>query len=127
MSVDNTALVEQYLRYYNEKNVDAMMELFADEVAFESVSNTSGVTRTNGKEELRQLAGMSAEWFEQRRQRPLAWVVDDAHVAVEIEYWCRLAKDLPDGRKKAGEEMALRGASFFTVRDGHISRLVDYM
>jgi ketosteroid isomerase-like protein len=48
------------------------------------------------------------------------------HVAVEIEYWCRLARDLPDG-KKAGTEMELRGASFFTIRNGRICRLVDYL
>ncbi|OHB68521.1 MAG: hypothetical protein A2Y77_04965 [Planctomycetes bacterium RBG_13_62_9] len=126
MSVTNRELVERYLRCYNAKDVEAMVELFADDVVFESVSNTAGVTRSNGKEELAQLARMSAEWFEQRRQKPLAWVLDGGHVALEIDYWCRLAKDLPDG-KKAGEEMTLRGASFFTIRSGLISRLVDYM
>ena len=53
-------------------------------------------------------------------------MIDDAHVALEIDYWCRLAKDLPDG-KKAGQEIGLRGASFFTIRNGRICRLVDYM
>jgi ketosteroid isomerase-like protein len=103
-----------------------MLELFAEDAAFESVSNTTGVVRTVGKEELRQLAMMSAEWFEQRRQTATAWVIGGDHVALEIDYWCRLAKDLPDGRK-AGQEVKLRGASFFTIRDGRISRLVDYM
>ncbi len=122
----NRELVEQYLRCYNDKNVDAMVELFTEDAVFESVSNTSGVIRTTGREELHQLAKMSADWFEQRRQMATAWVIDEAHVALEIDYWCRLAKDLPDG-KKAGQEIRLRGASFFTIRDGHISRLVDYM
>jgi hypothetical protein len=44
----------------------------------------------------------------------------------DIDYWCRLAKDLPDGRR-AGREITLRGASFFTIRGGRISRLVDCM
>jgi ketosteroid isomerase-like protein len=90
------------------------------------VSNTTGVIRTAGKEELRRLALMSGAYFEQRRQTPVAWVVEDPCVAVEIDYWCRLAKDLPEGHK-AGEEMKLRGASFFTIQDGRITRLVDYM
>jgi hypothetical protein len=69
---------------------------------------------------------MSVAYFEQRRQTPAAWVIDETQVALEIDYWCRLAKDLPDGHK-AGEEMRLRGASFFTIQNGRIARLVDYL
>lgn len=126
MSIRNRELIERYLGCYNAKDVEAMLELFAEDAVFESVSNTTGVIRTTGKEELRRLALMSVEYFEQRRQIPVAWVFDDPHVAVEIDYWCRLAKDLPDGHK-AGAEMRLRGASFFTIQDGRIAKLVDYM
>ncbi len=126
MNSANRTLIETYLRHYNDKNVAAMVDLFSGDVVFESVSNTTGVIRTAGRDELRRLAEQSAELFAQRHQNPVAWVVDDAHVAVEIEYWCRLARDLPDG-KKAGAEMRLRGASFFTILNGHITRLVDYM
>lgn len=126
MTEANRELVERYLGYYNAKEVEAMLELFAEEAVFESVSNTTGVIRTAGKEELRRLAHTSAEYFAQRRQTPAAWVVDETHVAVEIDYWCQLAKDLPEGHR-AGEEMRLRGASFFTIQDGRITRLVDYM
>jgi len=126
MSNSNRELIERYLGWYNAKDVEAMLDLFAEEAVFESVSNTTGVIRTTGREELRQLALTSVEYFEQRRQTPVAWVVDETHIAVEIEYWCRLAKDLPEGHK-AGAEMRLRGASFFTIQDGRIAKLVDYM
>ena len=126
MDGGNRELVERYLGCCNAKDVEAMLELFAEDAIFESVSNTTGVVRTTDKEELRRLASMSVEYFEQRRQTPVAWVVDDAHVAVEIDYWCKLAQDLPEGHR-AGEEMRLRGASFFTIQDSRITRLVDYM
>lgn len=126
MSMGNKELIERYLRCYNDKSVDAMVNLFTEDTVFESVSNTTGVVRTSGREELHQLPKRSAEWFEQRRQTATGWVIDEAHVALEIDYWCRLAKDLPDG-KKAGQEIRLRGASFFTIRHGRISRLADYM
>ena len=126
MNAGHRQLIERYLRCYNDKDVDAMVDLFTDDAVFESVSNTTGVIRTNGKEDLRRLAKMSVEWFEQRRQTATAWVIDEAHIALEIDYWCRLAKDLPNG-KKAGQEMRLRGASFFTLCNGRICRLVDYM
>ncbi len=122
----NRGLVERYLGYYNARDVEAMLTLFTEEAVFESVSSATGVMRTEGKEELRRLALMSVEYFEQRRQTPVVWVIDDSHVAVEIDYWCRLAQDLPEGHK-AGAEMRLRGASFFTMQDGRIARLVDYM
>jgi steroid delta-isomerase-like uncharacterized protein len=126
MNAGNRELVERYLLCYNEKDVEAMLGLFTEDAVFESVSNTTDVVRTAGKGELRRLALMSVEYFAQRHQTPVAWVIDENHVAVEIEYWCRLAKDLPNG-KKAGQEVSLRGASFFTIEDGQIVRLVDYM
>jgi ketosteroid isomerase-like protein len=107
-------------------DVEALLELFAEDAVFESISGTEGVTRTTSREQLRELAVASRSYFEQRRQKPVFWIVDGAHVAVEIEYWCRLAKGLP-GKKKAGEELSFRGASFFTIEDGRIARLVDYM
>ncbi len=126
MTAENKALVEKYIRHYNDKDIDAMLELFTGDAHFEAVSNTMGITKTINKEQFRELATISADYFEQRRQTPASWVVGDNHVAVEIEYWCRLAKDFPGG-KKAGEEMQLRGASFFKIENGRISRLTDYM
>jgi ketosteroid isomerase-like protein len=62
--MSNRELVERYLDCYNAKDVEAMLELFAEDATFESVSNTTGVIRTADKEELRRLALMSVEYFE---------------------------------------------------------------
>jgi steroid delta-isomerase-like uncharacterized protein len=126
MNDQNKKLVENYIDQYNNKNIDAMLDLFSDDVQFESVSNAGECIKTDGKAQLRDLASMSVTYFQQRRQTVMSWVIDDNHVAVEIDYWCKLAKDLQDGRK-AGEELRLRGASFFTIRNRLIARLVDYM
>jgi ketosteroid isomerase-like protein len=126
LRTQNKIIVENYLSDYNRKDIDSMLGHFADDAIFESVSNTSGVLRTDNKKELRELATMSVEYFSERRQSVMMWVINDDNVAIEIDYWCKLAKNLPNG-KKAGEEMALRGTSFFTIKDGLITRLVDYM
>jgi len=126
LRTQNKKIVESYLSDYNRKDIDAMLEHFADDAKFESVSNSSGVIRTENKKELHELASRSVEYFSERRQSVMVWVVNDDTVAIEIDYWCKVAKDIPNG-KKAGEEMALRGASFFTIKDGLIKRLVDYM
>jgi hypothetical protein len=122
----NKNRIESYINDYNRKDIDAMLVHFADDVIFESVSNTSGVIKVNNKKELSELAFMSVEYFSERRQSVLSWVIDAEQIAIEINYWCKIAKDLPNG-KKAGEEMTLRGASFFTFKEGLITRLVDYM
>ena len=122
----NKNRIESYINDYNRKDIDSMLVHFADDVIFESVSNTSGVIKVNNKKELSELAFMSVEYFSERRQSVLSWVIDAEQIAIEINYWCKIAKDLPNG-KKAGEEMTLRGASFFTFKEGLITRLVDYM
>lgn len=126
MESNNRRLVEDYIKYYNNMDIPSMLALFSDDAKFESVSNTEGIIKTNDKNQLSNLASASLEFFMQRRQMPLSWVISDNQVAVEIDYWCKLAKDLPNG-KKAGDEMKLRGASFFEIRDGLICKLTDYM
>ena len=43
---------------------------------------------------------------------------------VEIDYAATVAADLPNGWK-AGQELAFRGASYFELSDGLISRIID--
>jgi len=125
-ALSNKETVEKYIGFYNDKNIDAMLELFSGDVVFESVSNTTGVVRTENREQLRDLALRSVALFEERCQTASGWVASGDDVAVEIDFRCRLAGDFPDA-EKAGREMKLRGASFFTIRDGLIVRLADYM
>ena len=44
-----------------------------------------------------------------------------------VERYLRCYNDKNVHGKKAGQEIRLRGASFFTIRNGRITRLVDYM
>ena len=92
MRTTHLEIVQEYINHYNSKSVDAMLDLFTEGAIFESVSGTSGIIRTQGKGELRRLASMSGEFFEERRQTPVSWIVDGPHIAIEIKYWCRLAR-----------------------------------
>jgi ketosteroid isomerase-like protein len=126
MTTGNRFLLTDYIRCYNEKNIGGMLDLFTEDVVFESISSMTGIISVKGKENLRKLAEKSADVFAERRQNLTTMILDENNIAVEVEYWAKLAMDLPDG-KKAGEEVEFRGASFFTIRDGCISRLTDYM
>jgi len=126
MSSENKTLIEDYIRRYNLKDIDGMVALFSEDTVFESVSSASGIFSVQGKENFRQLALKSAEIFKVRRQTPVTLVFDRDNAAIEVNYWCVLAMDLPDG-KKEGDELKFRGASFFEIREGLITRLTDYL
>lgn len=126
MSSSNQSVVEDYIRRYNLKDVEGMMALFTEDVVFESVGSATGIITVQGKEKFGLLASKSSEIFKVRRQTPVTMVLDRTDAAIESRYWCVLAMDLPDG-KKAGEEVEFRGASFFTFRDGLITRLTEYL
>ncbi|MDP4172468.1 MAG: nuclear transport factor 2 family protein [Bacteroidota bacterium] len=126
MERDCRLIVENYLESYNRSDVDSMLKLFSEDMLFESISNTLGITQAVSREQFAKVSKMMAEQYEERKQTPIHWVISENAVAIETEYWCRLAKDLSSG-PNAGEGIRLRGASFFTIENGLIKRLVDYM
>ncbi|MEW6719434.1 MAG: nuclear transport factor 2 family protein [Thermodesulfobacteriota bacterium] len=91
MKPTNRDIVERYISAYNRRDTDAMLELFAEDALFESVSNTGGIARTENREQLRELALQTVDWFAERRQSVTGWVDGGDEVAVEISFWCRLA------------------------------------
>ena len=61
--------------------------------------------------------------FAARHQAVRTAIVAGDQVALEIDWTGTPAVDL--GPMKAGEPVALRGASFITIADGKLSRIVD--
>lgn len=49
-------MIRRYLDAYNRYDVPAMLACLSDDVRFENVSNSSGVTYANGKAALYELA-----------------------------------------------------------------------
>ncbi len=126
MSASNQNIVEDYIRRYNLIDLEGMLALFSEDVVFESISSATGIISVQGKEKFRLLATKTAEIFKVRRQTPVTMVLDRTTAAIESRYWSVLARDLPDG-KKEGEEVQYRGASFFTLKDGLIVKLTEYL
>jgi hypothetical protein len=46
MAEENRRLIEDYIEHYNSMNIEPMLDLFADDAEFESVSNTDGIIKT---------------------------------------------------------------------------------
>lgn len=117
-------VVNRYLQAYNALDVDGLLATVTDDVVFENLSNTSEPTRTTGKAELGELAKRAAKAFASRRQVLVNAVVGADQVAILIEFEATVARSLPNGWQ-AGQKLKLRGASFFTLRDGLIEKIVD--
>lgn len=118
-------LIQAYIEAYNAKEVTAMLALLDEQIVFENVSNSSGVTETRTKQEFAELATQSLGYFTERRQIVRFTVVGTNAAAVEIDYHATLAQDFPNGLK-AGQQLRLRGVSIFEVRGGKFTRISDY-
>lgn len=117
--------VARYLAAYNALDVDAMLDCLAGDVRFENVSAGTVTVRSDGRDAFRQLAEQGAAAFSQREQRPTACIAAGDRVALRIAYRATVRSDLPNGWK-AGDEIALTGASFFRLAgDGAIAEIVD--
>ena len=118
-------VVSEYIKAYNAKDVDALLNFFDDACVFENISAGNVTVRTQGKAELETLASASARAFATRHQKILSLTAAGERVAVEIEFQGRLQADLtPD--LKAGTMLELRGVSVFEFAAGKILRLTDY-
>ncbi len=107
-----------------------MVALVHELVVFENVSNTQGITATQGRDAFEALARQSLGLFRMRQQTIRSLTLGDRTAAVEIEYTAVLAVDLPNGRNaeslKTGETLTLRGVSVYGFTDDKIIRISDY-
>lgn len=117
-------VIERYIAAYNEKNIAAMLTCLAEDVVFLNVSDGVVTAETSGKQAFAELAELSAQAFETRKQRVTnAISVGDTTLA-EIEFFARVAADQPNGWK-TGQSLQFNGASAFRIKDGLIVSIVD--
>jgi steroid delta-isomerase-like uncharacterized protein len=117
------AIIQNYLDAYNRKDVAALVACVADDVVFENVSNSGQSIKIKGRTAFAELAEQAATMFTTRHQVISNAVVDGSRFALEVDWTGTPAIDL--GPMKAGERFALRGASFITIADGKLTRIVD--
>ena len=117
------AIIQSYLDAYNRKDVAALVTCVADDIVFENVSNSGQSMKIEGRTAFAELAEQAATMFTTRHQAISNAVVDGSRVALEVEWTGTPVIDL--GSMKAGEQVAMRGASFMTIADGKLTRIVD--
>ena len=116
-------IIKSYLDAYNRKDVAALVDCVADIVVFENVSNAGQSLKIEGREAFAELAGQAATMFASRNQTVRTAVVNGDDIALEVDWTGTPAVDL--GPMQAGVEIVMRGASFMTIANGKIVRIVD--
>jgi len=117
-------IIDNYIKAYNEFDIDGMMLDMHKDVKFENISNGEITLSTNGINDLRKQAEQAKQLFKEREQQiiDITFHNDDAEVA--IDYFGILAVDIPNG-PKAGEKIELKGKSIFRFKDSKIVELKD--
>jgi ketosteroid isomerase-like protein len=117
------AIVERYLDAYNRKDVEALVDCVADSVVFENVSNSGESIKIEGRDAFGELAARSAAMFERRNVVVKTAVVGVDSIALEVRWTATPSVDL--GPMKAGVEVTMRAASFMTIANGRLQRIMD--
>ncbi|MGQ4877247.1 nuclear transport factor 2 family protein [Billgrantia sp. LNSP4103-1] len=117
-------LIEQYITAYNHFDIDGMLAVLAPDVSFENYKGDELTDSANGIEEFRQLAQHAKRFFTERVQRVTSLTFSQDGAVAEIDYYGRLAQDIPGG-PKAGSLLELNGETEFSFGNERITRIVD--
>jgi ketosteroid isomerase-like protein len=117
-------IILHYADAYNRLDIDGMVKYFAEEVIFENIQNEEVGMLLRGRKSFRKQAEEAQSYFSERQQRVLSFSHSGNQTSVDIDYFARLAIDLPNGLRK-GQELQLLGRSVFTFEGDYIVKLVD--
>ena len=117
-------IIENYVKSYNESDIEGMIKDLDKNVVFENISNGEVDLRTVGLIEFKKQAESAKQYFKKRKQTVESWNFNDSKVLIEIDYKAVLAIDLPNGLK-AGDTLELKGKSIFEFKDEKIQSITD--
>lgn len=117
-------LIEQYLAAYTSFDVEGMLELLSDGVAFENYLDDQLTASASGKQAFRELAASSSDIFSEREQKIVSLRMDDSRAIAVVQFRGVFAKSFENG-PQCGDVMELTGKSEFEFEDGRITRIID--
>ena len=117
-------VILQYIKAYNEKDVDGMGNCLTDDVVFKNFSDGAENASAFDKAEFIEMARFGAMALSEREQSVSNGITVQNTTLLEISYTATVADDLSNGWK-AGQELAFSGRSLFILRNGKIAELID--
>ena len=119
MKKQQKQVIENYVKSYNDFDLNGMIKDLHEGVIFENISNGKLDLKTEGIKEFTKQAELAIQYFKQRKQTIESWEFQDQKVTIEIDYKAVLAIDLPNGMK-TGDTLKLKGKSEFEFEDRKI-------
>ncbi|ODT77390.1 MAG: hypothetical protein ABS76_26755 [Pelagibacterium sp. SCN 64-44] len=123
LDAEKRALIERYVRAYNDFNVDAMLATLAPDIRFENYAGEQLTVDSDGIDAFRRLAEQAAAHFRQREQRLLSVSIGPKAALTRVAYRGVLAG--PSGDYRSGTVIELEGTTEFTFASGLIAKIVD--
>lgn len=119
-------IIENYIRAYNNFEIEGMLKDLDEEVVFQNISGGRVNMTTNGIEAFKKQAEEAKQYFKEREQtiKRLQFYENPAEAVAEIDYKGVLATELPGGLK-AGDSINLQGKSVFKFRNNKITEITD--
>ena len=118
-------VVRRYVGFYNENDIEGMLDCCVEDVVFETITNPGGSIRLKGKDEMREILEATTRAFRERRHEVIAMIVDGQRVAAETVFSGVAAAELGQN-VRPGEHVSIRGATIFELRDSRLARICDY-
>ena len=117
-------IIENYIKSYNNFDINGMTKDLSKDVVFENISNGKVDLKTEGLVAFKEQAEAAKQYFKKRKQTIESWEISDSMIVIGISYKAILAIDLPNGLKK-GDTLELKGESNFEFENGKIKRITD--
>ena len=117
-------IIQNYVKGYNEFDIDRMVADFDADIVFENISNGETNMVLHGIAAFRDQAGQATTYFSERKQAIRSFVHQDDETEIQIDYHAILAVDFPNGMKK-GDVLNLQGRSVFRFAGDKIIKLID--
>jgi hypothetical protein len=117
-------IISNYVKAYNNFDVEGMIKNLAPSVKFQNISNSDVNMELDGIEAFRGQAEQATRLFERREQIIRSFKHTGNKTEIAIDYNAVLATDLPNGLKK-GDELNLKGHSIFTFNGDKVVGIMD--
>lgn len=118
-------IIRDYVKAYNDKDVEGMIKDLSDDILFENISDGEVNLRLEGKENFKKHALAALSYFTTRNQTIGDFKHSENTTEIEVDYKAVAAIDFPNGLKK-GQKIQLKGKSIFEFSENSkIIKLTD--
>ena len=124
LSVRQKRIIENYLKSYNDFDLNGMIKDLDSNIIFENISNGKVDLRTQGLDKFMGHMESEMKYSHQRERKVESWIFNGSKVSINFTYKMILAVDLAE-ELEAGDTLELEGKSEFLFDNEKIQHITD--